>query len=211
MTFHPSRQQGGGGWGHHLPLLFSGLVQTPLVVALKMLAGLRSCGYREVVAVEVQRWRRCDCNGNGGACYPRMHTGISMIPVCIWGLHKSPFTNMTSRTNRETSSVIVCALCAPVCAGQRFYSLSHKDGLLVSRVQFGGPGGYLDKGDLLASSHSSCTGSKQTRGNTDSASRNSPEQYLERAYLETTVVWLHSHVPGRKSWKESSPLQWFQL
>ena len=31
------------------------------------------------------------------------------------------------------------------------------------------------KGDLLASSHSSRTGSKQTRGNTDSASRNSPE------------------------------------
>ena len=27
---------GGGVWGHHLPLLFSGLVQPPLVVALKM-------------------------------------------------------------------------------------------------------------------------------------------------------------------------------
>ena len=73
-------------------------------------------------------------------------------------------------------------------------------------------GGYLRcKGELSATSHSSRMGSKQTGGNTDSASRNSPEQYLERAYLETSVVWLHSHVPGRKSWKESSPLQWFQL
>jgi hypothetical protein len=137
LTFHPSRQQGGGGWEHHLPLLFSGLVQTPLVVALKMLAGLRSCGYREVVAVEAQRWRRCDCDGNGGACYPCMHTGISMIPVCIRGLHKSPFNNMTSRTNRETSSLIVCALCAPVCAGQRFYSLSHKKGYWLAECNLG--------------------------------------------------------------------------
>jgi len=36
--------------------------------------------------------------------------------------------------------------------------------------------------------------SKQTRGNTDSASRNSSEQYLERAYLETTV----GESPGRR-------------
>ena len=50
-------------------------------------------------------------------------------------------------------------------------------------------GGYLRcKGELSATSHSSRMGSKQTGGNTDSASRNSPEQYLERAYLETTVV-----------------------
>jgi hypothetical protein len=68
----------------------------------------------------------------------------------------------------------------------------------------GGPGGYLRyKGDLLVSSHSSHRGSKQTGGNTDSASRNSPEQYLERAFLETTVVWLHRHVysgesPGKR-------------
>ena len=33
---------GGGGWGHHLPLLFSGLAQLPLVVALKM--SHRGCG-----------------------------------------------------------------------------------------------------------------------------------------------------------------------
>ena len=30
---------GGGGWGHHLPLLFSGLDQLPLVVTLKMRRG----------------------------------------------------------------------------------------------------------------------------------------------------------------------------
>ena len=69
------------------------------------------------------------------------------------------------------------------------------------------------KGDLLASSHSSRTGSKQTRGNTDSASRNSPEQYLERAYLETSVVWLHSHsmYPGESPGRRVSPLQWFAV
>ena len=66
------------------------------------------------------------------------------------------------------------------------------DDCYLAECNLGGrPRGYLRyKGDLLVSSHSSHRGSKQTGGNTDSASRNSPQQYLERAYLETTVVWL---------------------
>jgi hypothetical protein len=36
--FTPTADRG-GGWGHHLPLLFSGLVQLPLVVAPKMRRG----------------------------------------------------------------------------------------------------------------------------------------------------------------------------
>ena len=39
VVFSPLPRTGGGGWGHHLPLLFSGLIQLPLVVALKMRRG----------------------------------------------------------------------------------------------------------------------------------------------------------------------------
>jgi hypothetical protein len=45
-------------------------------------------------------------------------------------------TNMTSRTNRKTSSVIVRAVCARVCAGRRYNSLSRKKGYWVGSTYF---------------------------------------------------------------------------
>ncbi len=61
-----------------------------------------------------------------------------------------------------------------------------------------------DTGDLLASSHPGHTRSRQTRGDTDSYSTSKAGPTLERAYLEATVVWLHSHTypgesPGRRA------------
>ena len=45
-------------------------------------------------------------------------------------------TNMTSRTNRETSLVIVRAVCARVCAGRRYHLLSNKKGYWVGSPYF---------------------------------------------------------------------------
>jgi hypothetical protein len=45
-------------------------------------------------------------------------------------------TCMTSQTNRETSSVIVRAVCAHVCAGRRYNSLSRNKGYWVGSIYF---------------------------------------------------------------------------
>ena len=45
-------------------------------------------------------------------------------------------TNMTSQTNRETSSVIVRAVCAHVCAGRRYNSLTRNKGYWVGSTYF---------------------------------------------------------------------------
>ena len=45
-------------------------------------------------------------------------------------------TNMTSQTNRETSSVIVRDVCARVCVGRRYNSLSRKKGHWVGSTYF---------------------------------------------------------------------------
>ena len=58
VVFHPSRGRGGGGWGHHLPLLFSGLAQLPLVDALKI--SHRGCGVEATATItrarDVHEW-----------------------------------------------------------------------------------------------------------------------------------------------------------
>ena len=48
----------------------------------------------------------------------------------------SMLTNMTSQTNRETSLVIVRAVCACVCAGRRYHLLSNKKGYWVGSPNF---------------------------------------------------------------------------